>query len=49
MNTNISETSKTRKFVLNLSQRLGLKILSCPSKFVYLLHVEKYKATVQKQ
>ena len=38
MKTKNSKTNEPHKFVLNLS--------SCSSKLVYLLHVEKYKATV---
>ena len=40
------------KFVLNFPQGLDLKSLNktcCPSKLVYLLHMEKYKATAQEQ
>ena len=52
MNTESSKTNEPHQFVFNLSQRLDLKSLGlayCCSKFNYLLHVKKYKKTVQEQ
>ena len=52
MNTESSKTNEPHQFVFNLSQRLDLKSLGlayCSSKFDYLLHVKKYKKTVQEQ
>ena len=53
INTEDSKTNEQHEFVLNLSQRLDLikklEKMSCSSKFVYLLQMEKYKTTVQKQ
>ena len=52
MNTDNSKNNESCKFVLNLSQMLHLKSLNkhvALQKLVYLLHLEKYKTTVQKQ
>ena len=51
MNTENSKTNEPHKFVFNLSVRLDFRssITCCSSKLVYLLHVAKYKTTVQKQ
>ena len=52
MNVENSKTNVPHKFVLNLSQRINLKSSKkkcCPSKPGYLLHLEKYKAVIQKQ
>ena len=40
-------TNEPHKFVLDLLQRL--EWTCCSSKLLYLLHVEKYKTTAQKQ
>ena len=47
MNTENSKTNELHQLFLSLSQRLDLR--SCSSNFIFLLHVEKYKTTVQKQ
>ena len=49
MNTENTKTNKPHKFVLNLSQRLYLRCSNCFLKFIYLLHVEKYKKTAKEQ
>ena len=52
MNTESSKTNEPHQFFFNLSQRLDLKSLGLAcysSKFNYLLHLEKYKKTVQEQ
>ena len=49
MNTENSKTNEPHKFVLNLSQRLDLRSSNkhvAFQKFVYLLHLEKYKTAV---
>ena len=44
MNTENSKTNTSHKFVLNLSQRLDLRSSDKhDSKFIHLLHMEKYK------
>ena len=48
MNTENSKTSEPHKSVLNLSQRLKLRGSNKHISLVYLLHVEKYKKTIQK-
>ena len=44
--------TENSKFVLNMPQSLNLKSSKktcCPSKLIYLSHLEKYKKTVEKQ
>ena len=43
MNKENSKTNEPHKFVLNLSQKLDLRIKICSTKCIYILHVEKYK------
>ena len=53
MNTENSKTSKSHKFVLNLTQKLDLRSWNkqtyCTSKLVYLLRLERYKTTVHER
>ena len=51
INTENSKTNEPHKFALNLSQRLDLRSSNkyYSSKLVYLLHLDKYKTTAQKQ
>ena len=51
MNTENHKMNEPDKFVLNLLQSLDMKFqyTFCSLKLIYLLHVEKYKKTVQEQ
>ena len=51
MNTENSKIDEPHKFVSNVSQRLELRSSNkhVASKLAHLLHLEKYKTTVQKQ
>ena len=48
MNTENSKTNEPHRFVLNLSQRLDLKSLNNYASLQNLLHLEKYKRTLQR-
>ena len=43
MNKENSKTNEPHKFVLNLSQKLDLRIKICSTKCISILHVEKYE------
>ena len=51
MNTENSKIDEPHKFVSNVSQRLELRSSNkhVASKLAHLLHLEKYKTTVQKK
>ena len=49
MNTENSKTNEPHRFVLNLCQRLDSKSLNKHASLQNLLHLDKYKRTLQKQ